>query len=307
MGESMLKIGDMARAAGISVRAVRYYDQEGLLSPKRRSFAGFRLYDTEDLGRLRRIVALKCLGLSLRDIALLLERENAAASAIFERQREKIAAEIAELRRVDSALASAVAAASSSCGIDWTILMSALDAGREEHSMNSFSLSAEQYHAATMGAVASIQGKKGVSETRGRVIRIAVLAAIALVLAVFRQYVALGMFLVALIALYVPILTKSKTMRTNVQARIRRLTSLPYKISVEEEALVVEYGRSSFRMPFEQLLVRPAQEGFYWIAHELGLNVYVPATSLGEADRAILERHLGGKGFDWAAKNAAAR
>jgi len=54
--------------ASVSVRTLRYYDQVGLLSPSRRTEAGYRLYTDEDLSCLQQILALKFLGFSLDEI-----------------------------------------------------------------------------------------------------------------------------------------------------------------------------------------------------------------------------------------------
>ncbi len=70
----MFKIGDFSRIARVSGRLLRYYDSIGLLSPKRIDPAsGYRYYTADQLGRLNRILALKELGLSLEQIARLLD------------------------------------------------------------------------------------------------------------------------------------------------------------------------------------------------------------------------------------------
>ena len=65
----MFKIGDFARLGGVSVRALRHYDEIGLLSPADvDAGSGYRLYAAHQLGPLNRIVALKELGFSLTQI-----------------------------------------------------------------------------------------------------------------------------------------------------------------------------------------------------------------------------------------------
>lgn len=69
----MLKIGDFSRLSRVSVKALRYYDEIGLLKPvKVDQFTGYRYYSAEQLPRLNYIVLLKELGLSLEEIARLL-------------------------------------------------------------------------------------------------------------------------------------------------------------------------------------------------------------------------------------------
>ncbi|HEX4309906.1 MAG TPA: MerR family transcriptional regulator [Acidobacteriaceae bacterium] len=69
---SAFRIQEFARLAGVTVRALHHYDRLKLLSPAHRSERGYRLYCHEDLGRLEKILVLRYLGLSLREIAELL-------------------------------------------------------------------------------------------------------------------------------------------------------------------------------------------------------------------------------------------
>ncbi|MGI9093448.1 MAG: MerR family transcriptional regulator [Mycobacteriales bacterium] len=71
--EDGLKVGELARASGLSIRTVRYYDQIGLLTPSRRSPAGHRLYDASDVRRLDRICLLRRAGLPLAEIGQALD------------------------------------------------------------------------------------------------------------------------------------------------------------------------------------------------------------------------------------------
>ena len=69
---STFRIQEFAKLAGVTVRALHHYDRLKLLSPAHRSDRGYRLYCREDLGRLERILVLRYLGLSLREIGALL-------------------------------------------------------------------------------------------------------------------------------------------------------------------------------------------------------------------------------------------
>src|SRR5437588_5163605 len=73
-----MRIGELAAASGLSVRALRHYDELGLLAPSRRTPAGHRLYDHRDVERLARIVALRGLGLSLDEVAAALDGHHLA-------------------------------------------------------------------------------------------------------------------------------------------------------------------------------------------------------------------------------------
>jgi MerR family transcriptional regulator, thiopeptide resistance regulator len=50
-----LKVGDLAKQTGVSVRTLHYYDEIGLLSPSHRTDTGYRLYDKADIMRLQQI------------------------------------------------------------------------------------------------------------------------------------------------------------------------------------------------------------------------------------------------------------
>src|SRR6185437_10922928 len=69
---STFRIQEFAKLGGVTVRALHHYDRLKLLSPAHRLERGYRLYCHEDLGRLERILVLRYLGLSLREIAALL-------------------------------------------------------------------------------------------------------------------------------------------------------------------------------------------------------------------------------------------
>lgn len=72
----MLKIGDFSRMSLVSIKALRYYDELGLLKPVQvDEFTGYRYYSTSQLTRLNRILALKDMGLALEQIARLLDQE----------------------------------------------------------------------------------------------------------------------------------------------------------------------------------------------------------------------------------------
>jgi DNA-binding transcriptional MerR regulator len=69
----MLRIGDFARLSQVPVKTLRYYDDLGLITPARvDSASGYRYYSVEQLPRLNRLLALKDLGLSLEQIARVL-------------------------------------------------------------------------------------------------------------------------------------------------------------------------------------------------------------------------------------------
>jgi MerR family transcriptional regulator, copper efflux regulator len=67
-GRQLLRIGDLARAAGKTVRAIHLYEERGLLQPATRSSGGFRLYEPSAVERLRWIDLLHDMGFSLQEM-----------------------------------------------------------------------------------------------------------------------------------------------------------------------------------------------------------------------------------------------
>ncbi len=66
-----MQIGQLAKKTGISIRMLRYYEDQGLIIPMR-SESGYRIYNTKDEERVRRIRILTKAGLNLQAISLLL-------------------------------------------------------------------------------------------------------------------------------------------------------------------------------------------------------------------------------------------
>jgi effector-binding domain-containing protein len=72
----MFRIGDFSRLSRVSVKALRYYDEIGLLKPVEVDrFTSYRYYSAEQLPRLNYIIALKDMGLSLEEIATLVNNQ----------------------------------------------------------------------------------------------------------------------------------------------------------------------------------------------------------------------------------------
>ena len=67
-GERLLKVGEVARLTGLSVKTLHHYEVQGLAKPAGRSEAGYRLYGEEEVARLTFIKRAKLLGLGLEEI-----------------------------------------------------------------------------------------------------------------------------------------------------------------------------------------------------------------------------------------------
>jgi MerR family transcriptional regulator, thiopeptide resistance regulator len=93
-----LSVGEVARLSGVTVRTLHHYDEVGLLSPRGRSPAGYRLYHADDLARLRRILGYRDLGFGLEEIGVLLD-EGADPIEHLRTQHRLLTERLARVRR----------------------------------------------------------------------------------------------------------------------------------------------------------------------------------------------------------------
>ena len=101
-------VSQVAALTHLTVRALHHYDEIGLLRPSQRSPAGYRLYDEDDLQRLRKVLLFRELGFSLDAVRGLLDASAAqqrdaliAQRAVIEQERRHAEA---VLRAVDATL-----------------------------------------------------------------------------------------------------------------------------------------------------------------------------------------------------------
>jgi Predicted transcriptional regulators len=103
-----LKIGELARRAGVAVDTVRYYERTGLLPSPQRRPSGYRVYAPDAVARLRFIRRAKALGFSLEEIGELLalsgRRDVGAVRRAAAAKLALIETRIAEMRRVRDGL-----------------------------------------------------------------------------------------------------------------------------------------------------------------------------------------------------------
>jgi MerR family transcriptional regulator, copper efflux regulator len=78
---SLLKVGELARRTGKSVRAIHLYEELGLLTPAVRSKGGFRLYSARAVARIEWIQKLQDMGFSLTELKSFLRVWEASATA----------------------------------------------------------------------------------------------------------------------------------------------------------------------------------------------------------------------------------
>ncbi|PTM86021.1 MULTISPECIES: MerR family transcriptional regulator [unclassified Streptomyces] len=78
-GTELFTIGELARSTGLTVRTIRYWSDEGVLTPVTRSAGGYRLYDAGSAARLELIRTLRELGLGLDDVRKVLAGDRTVA------------------------------------------------------------------------------------------------------------------------------------------------------------------------------------------------------------------------------------
>jgi DNA-binding transcriptional MerR regulator len=115
--EQTFTIGDLAREFGVSLRALRFYENKGLLAPQRAGLA--RLYSAADRQRLVQILKGKKLGFTLTEIRQMIAAEEGQADGhklqfdhekcleqikLLEKQKVEIEEGLAELRRIYASL-----------------------------------------------------------------------------------------------------------------------------------------------------------------------------------------------------------
>src|SRR5262249_47607670 len=89
-----LKVGELARRTGLTVRTLHHYDEIGLLKPSLHTEAGYRLYTRADVARLQQVLSLRQLGFALEEVRDCLDRPGFAPLEVIRlhvaRLREQI-------------------------------------------------------------------------------------------------------------------------------------------------------------------------------------------------------------------------
>lgn len=115
--QKLLKIGDLAKKVGVTVRTVRYYEELGLFSPANISPGGFRLYTESDLHKLNYIKRFRDLDFPLNEILQLLSSSEGSQNkldkissslALLQKQLEQVENKMKELEAIKNDLNHAV-------------------------------------------------------------------------------------------------------------------------------------------------------------------------------------------------------
>jgi MerR family transcriptional regulator, thiopeptide resistance regulator len=104
MSADMLRVGEVARRGGLSVRTLHHYEELGLITPAQRTSSGHRLYGEDAVVRLQKIVALKQLGMSLEEIGGWLNGGRFRLIEALRDRRARVTAQIQALHDVDRRL-----------------------------------------------------------------------------------------------------------------------------------------------------------------------------------------------------------
>lgn len=116
-----MTIGRVASALGMSIDAIRFYERQGLISPPRRNFSGYRNYSEDVIDRLHFIGDAKRLGFTLKEIKELLSqgvKSTAECGPVTRKAEAKLAEmneEIARLQRLRVTLRKMVEACGGQC------------------------------------------------------------------------------------------------------------------------------------------------------------------------------------------------
>jgi MerR family Zn(II)-responsive transcriptional regulator of zntA len=130
-----MQIGRFARKAGVSVRAIRYYEELGLLNPDSHSDGGFRLYGSDNFKRLQVINFLKDLGLSLTEIRQILQAKKPSGGdkntvefllGVFNEKLALVEEKLSGLNRIKSELTKAIKILHSCESCDHKVLLDAI-------------------------------------------------------------------------------------------------------------------------------------------------------------------------------------
>ena len=113
-----MNVGQVAAAAGVTVRTLHHWDAVGLLVPSGRTASGSRTYAPGDLERLQQVLTYRELGFSLEDVRRLLDDPAVDPLDHLRRQQSLLADRIAQLQSVAALVSRAVEARSMGIELD---------------------------------------------------------------------------------------------------------------------------------------------------------------------------------------------
>lgn len=111
----MIAIGEASRLSGVSIETIRYYEREGIVSKAGRTASGRRIYSGTEISELRFIKRCRDLGFAIQDAVALRNLADAPTDAcetveqLGRTHLSKVQEKLAELQKLESALAELVA------------------------------------------------------------------------------------------------------------------------------------------------------------------------------------------------------
>jgi MerR family mercuric resistance operon transcriptional regulator len=107
-----LTIGELARACGVNVETIRFYQRRGLLAEPVRPYGGIRRYGRADVERVRFVKSAQRLGFSLDEVAQLLRLEDGVrcseARVLAEHKLADVRLKLLDLRQIEAVLSKLV-------------------------------------------------------------------------------------------------------------------------------------------------------------------------------------------------------
>lgn len=127
-----LTIGAFAKASGVNVETIRFYQRKGLLPEPDKPHGSIRRYGETDVARVKFVKSAQRLGFSLAEIAELLRLEDGTrckeASILAEHKLKDVREKLAELTRIESVLSELVCAChASKAGVSCPLIGSLLE------------------------------------------------------------------------------------------------------------------------------------------------------------------------------------
>lgn len=269
-----LKIGELARRTGLTVRALRHYEDIGLLVPSKRSSGGYRLYDGKDVARLYRIQALRRLNLSLAEIYRLLDDAPGGLSDVVAQQVTQLDREIRQataLRAHLQAMQRQLQASEEPGLDDWLLALESMVAGAKYFSDDELRTLGARHGDAADDAEAT-----DAVETRTR--KRAALAAS------LRELVAAG----------------TSPESPQAQALAQRWIDMLLEEAGGDEGLLIKLYTMHWNEPSLRALTGVDRAGIQYISHAMAyarLALYAPHCNAD--DMATLRRHYVGQTDAW--------
>jgi DNA-binding transcriptional MerR regulator len=122
MNDSLITIGELAERVGITVRTLQYYDQAGILKPSVKGKRNQRLYTSDDVEKLYRILCMKFMGVSLDEIknSTSFYKDAPSVHALFKEKSRAMEEEFSELLKRFTTMKNLIATTRAEDTIDWT-------------------------------------------------------------------------------------------------------------------------------------------------------------------------------------------